>query len=114
MDYRSQAERSSTSHGSTRPVEKDILPASRCKSDRILEVCGDSPDIAALLSFATSPHGLMTDEVRRRACTYSAQRNPRIGRLIGSLRAHLTGIPASEHNRFHKVGKLARSTTPQG
>ncbi|KAL8726237.1 MAG: hypothetical protein Q9181_006130 [Wetmoreana brouardii] len=45
----------------------DSSPAARAKIDRILNACGEVPDLQALVQFATSKDGLVHDQVRRKA-----------------------------------------------
>lgn len=45
-----------------------LSPAARAKVDRILNACQERPDIEALVQLASSEHGLVHDEVRRKAC----------------------------------------------
>ncbi|KAL8696389.1 MAG: hypothetical protein Q9224_002822 [Gallowayella concinna] len=49
------------------PTSRDEKEIGRPKLDRILDVCGDHPDVDALVSLATSCDGLINDEVRRKA-----------------------------------------------
>ncbi|KAL8670068.1 MAG: hypothetical protein Q9168_005373 [Polycauliona sp. 1 TL-2023] len=49
-------------------TEGGMAPVAARKSDHILATCGDNtPDIGALVQFATSADGLVNDEVRRQA-----------------------------------------------
>ncbi|KAL8687707.1 MAG: hypothetical protein Q9218_006195 [Villophora microphyllina] len=47
--------------------EEASSPAARTKIDRIMEACGDVPDLVTLVELATSKDGLVADSVRRRA-----------------------------------------------
>ena len=44
----------------------------RPKAARIVATCGDGHDLDALVDLATTEHGLVDDEVRRKACTSPA------------------------------------------
>ncbi|KAL8650595.1 MAG: hypothetical protein Q9210_003729 [Variospora velana] len=46
---------------------RGLSPAARAKVDRILNACQERPDIEALVQLAISKHGLVHDEVRRKA-----------------------------------------------
>ncbi|KAL8988179.1 MAG: hypothetical protein Q9177_002707 [Variospora cf. flavescens] len=46
---------------------QSLSPAARAKVDRILNACQERPDIEALVQLASSEHGLVHDEVRRKA-----------------------------------------------
>ncbi|KAL8984327.1 MAG: hypothetical protein Q9205_001683 [Flavoplaca limonia] len=48
----------------TTEVGEKLSALARPKSDHILDSCGEEPDIGALVRFATSPGGLVNDEVR--------------------------------------------------
>lgn len=51
-----------------------MSPVAGPKADCILNSCGEKPDIAALVHFATSTDGLVNDEVRRKVCTFAKER----------------------------------------
>ncbi|KAL8696993.1 MAG: hypothetical protein Q9201_007366 [Fulgogasparrea decipioides] len=46
---------------------RDSSPAAHAKIDRILNACGEVPDLQALVQLATSKDGLVHDQVRRKA-----------------------------------------------
>ncbi|KAL8880393.1 MAG: hypothetical protein Q9198_002185 [Flavoplaca austrocitrina] len=52
----------------TTEVGEKLSALARPKSDHILDSCGEEPDIGALVRFATSPGGLVNDEVRGEVC----------------------------------------------
>ncbi|KAL8660325.1 MAG: hypothetical protein Q9202_006667 [Teloschistes flavicans] len=61
---------SSSLDGSDNPAEshqRTSAPAATTKVDRILKVCGENPDLEALVQLATSGEGLVNDQVRQRA-----------------------------------------------
>ncbi|KAI4264684.1 MAG: hypothetical protein L6R42_000201 [Xanthoria sp. 1 TBL-2021] len=67
MDCYEAANNQSAIHRSTTRDDGEILPVAGLKSACILNSCGEKPDIAALVHFATSTGGLVNDEVRRQA-----------------------------------------------
>lgn len=71
-----------------------MLPVAGLKSDCILNSCGETPDIAALVHLATSTGGLVNDEVRRQACTFAKRRTFSTPLLMTLVRALITGLHA--------------------
>ncbi|KAL8859261.1 MAG: hypothetical protein Q9178_004199 [Gyalolechia marmorata] len=67
MDHNEAANDHSATIGTAIRNEKDMSSAARIKSCSIQNVCGEEPDIGALVQFATSPNGFINDEVRRKA-----------------------------------------------
>ncbi|KAL8814491.1 MAG: hypothetical protein Q9223_006288 [Gallowayella weberi] len=67
MDHDEVANILQSTYTPTGRDKKDNSTPTRPKIDRILDVCGDRPDVDALVLLATSCDGLMNDEVRRKA-----------------------------------------------
>ncbi|KAL9625932.1 MAG: hypothetical protein Q9204_007720 [Flavoplaca sp. TL-2023a] len=79
----------------TTEVEEKLSALARLKSDHILDSCGEEPDIGALVRFATSPEGLVNDQVRRKVWPLLLGYNP-------SKTAESTETAAWQHLPRHK------------
>lgn len=98
----------------TTEVEEKLSALARLKSDHRLGSCGEEPDIDALVRFATSPEGLVNDEVRRKVCTFTERQKPCDCVLIRLARALATGLQPIEESRVYRDCSMATSTTSQG
>ena len=66
------------------------------KSTSILDACRNE-NVDSLIAYATAEHGLVNDEVRRKACTSYGPRSRRLVGLIDALsRANSTWIHKRE------------------
>ncbi|KAL9025850.1 MAG: hypothetical protein Q9180_007581, partial [Flavoplaca navasiana] len=79
----------------TTEVGEKLSALARLKSDHILDSCGEEPDIGALVRFATSPEGLVNDEVRRKVWPLLLGYKP-------SKKAESTETAAWQHLPRHK------------
>ncbi len=94
MDCNDAANTPSTSDRPAIPDEAEMSPVAGLKADCILNSCGEKPDIAALVHFATSTDGLVNDEVRRKVCTFAKERATSTRVLITPFRALIAGLHA--------------------
>ena len=95
-------------------AEEELSAVARLKSDHILDSCGEEPDIGALVRFATSPEGLVNDEVRRKVCTFIERQISCDCVLIMLPRALATGLQPVEESRVYQECSMARPPPSQG